>query len=81
MIIAIAYNGSKENVETILSENEIFLPVLMDSDGRITELYGVESVPVTFIINGDGTLHNAIPPMQQCPELPLLSVHPETCSR
>ncbi len=61
MIIAIAYNGSKENVETILSENEIFLPVLMDSDGRITELYGVESVPVTFIINGDGTLHNAIP--------------------
>jgi len=56
MIIAIAYNGSKENVETILSENEIFLPVLMDSDGRITELYGVESVPVTFIINGDGIM-------------------------
>lgn len=60
-ILAINYKDTNKNVEETLARSNIFLPILLDSDGKITELYGVESVPVTFIINRDGTLHNAIP--------------------
>lgn len=55
-------NVEEQDAQVIeyLIENKIILPVLMDKDGQVTRTYGLEQVPVTFIINPDGTIYNGI---------------------
>ena len=52
---------SLKTVKEYLENNKISLPVLLDSDGSVTQkLYGVTGYPTTFVINRDGSLFTYI---------------------
>ncbi|MCX7921140.1 MAG: TlpA family protein disulfide reductase [Clostridia bacterium] len=44
-------------VKNFVQDNKLSFNVLLDHETRIAELYGVESIPTTFVINKDGTLY------------------------
>lgn len=43
-------------VQSFLLQKEIEFPVLLDVDGSIANLYAVESIPTTFLINAEGII-------------------------
>lgn len=47
-------------VRKFVSQKKINLPVLLDTDGKVTEKYNIEGFPTTVIINKDGTLNGRI---------------------
>jgi peroxiredoxin len=61
IILAVNVQESTKKVKEYLDSNNISLKVLMDSDGAIAQSYGVNSYPITFIINRDGSLFKYIP--------------------
>lgn len=50
-------NGISAEVSSFVKEYSITYPVLID-DGRVNVLYGVASIPTSFIINRDGKIAN-----------------------
>lgn len=50
------YEGSQEDIEAFLEENEYTYPVVMDPGGKIFEEYGVYSFPTTFMIDTEGNV-------------------------
>jgi thiol-disulfide isomerase/thioredoxin len=56
-VIAIAMqSGDNQQLKQYLQQQEISLPVINDSDGVISEAFGVEGVPATFIVRQDGKI-------------------------
>lgn len=46
--------------EKAVEQLDIKVPVLLDTEGKVTGLYGVYALPATFIIAPDGTLNNTM---------------------
>ena len=49
-------SGSDAQVASYMREQGIALPVLNDSDGRISKAWGVHAVPASFIIDSNGQI-------------------------
>jgi len=60
VILAVDVQESPDTVKNYLTSNGIDLKVLLDSDGSISQEYGVSGYPTTFIINKDGSLYTYI---------------------
>jgi peroxiredoxin len=60
VILAVDAQESADTVKNYLSANNIDLKVLLDSDGAITQKYGISGFPTTFIVNKDGSLYTYI---------------------
>lgn len=63
IVLTVNVNESLDTVKEYLDNNDFSLPVLMDYDGRVASLYGVDGYPMTFIINRDGSAYGYIPGM------------------
>ena len=53
----------RENVNTVrqfINNNGYTFPVLLDRDGRVGGLYGVEAIPTTYIIDREGKIAGRI---------------------
>lgn len=53
-VLAIDFGESADQVQGFLDEIGVALPVLLDSDGSVQELYRVRGYPTTFIIDESG---------------------------
>ena len=56
VLLTINIGQSVSTVEAFLEENNLALPVLLDSDGAVTQRYGMPGIPTTFFIDRDGIL-------------------------
>lgn len=50
---------SKGTVNEFLTENHFDFPVIIDVTGKVSQLYGIVGLPVTYIIDKDGKLHQS----------------------
>ena len=55
-MLVINLRESPSTVKEFLSTNGLFLPILLDSTGRVSDNYGIISIPTTFFIDGDGII-------------------------
>lgn len=55
--INITSNDSEEDVHEYIDTYDVQMPVLFDWEGEVTAQYRVNSVPRSFLIMGDGTIH------------------------
>jgi peroxiredoxin len=55
-IVAVNLQEGAGPVESFVDEHGYTYPVLLDSSGRTGGMYGVRSIPSTFLIDRDGTL-------------------------
>jgi peroxiredoxin len=57
IILLAAIDGEKERkVQRVIKEKKITLPVLLDPKARTARSYGVNFVPVSFLINREGLI-------------------------
>jgi len=59
-IITVNIGDSKEAVEKYIDENKFNLPVLLDTKGEVSRTYGVNSIPITFFVDKDGSAYGYI---------------------
>ena len=52
---------SQEEIESFLSENGYTYPVVMDLDGSIFAVYGIQAFPTTFMIDKNGNVYGYAP--------------------
>jgi thiol-disulfide isomerase/thioredoxin len=55
-ILAIDCAEEKAVVERFMEDNKYSYPVLLDTDGTVGGLYGIEAIPTTFILNREGKI-------------------------
>lgn len=60
VILAVNVREPVDTVKNFLTTNNINLKVLMDSDGKISQTYGVQGYPTTVIINKYGSVYTYI---------------------
>ncbi len=53
--VFVAYDD-KEPVEKFLKEGRYNLPVAMDSEGRLSQAYGINAFPTTFVLDASGVI-------------------------
>lgn len=55
-VLAASLREDTEEVQKFVDELRLTMPVILDRDGRVGELYGVQWLPTTFLIGPDGRL-------------------------
>lgn len=55
-VLAASHREDPEEVRRFMGEFNLTMPVLLDEDGRVGELYGLLGLPTTFLIGPDGRL-------------------------
>lgn len=58
ILLAIDIGESRETVAEFMQENNLTLPVLFDSDSKVTENYNIIAIPTTYFIDKDGIIRN-----------------------
>jgi len=48
--------GAKEKVAKFIKEKEVTFQVLMDSENKVVEAYGVEGIPTKFVVDKEGKI-------------------------
>ncbi len=57
VILMPAIDGEKEKkVRRVIEKNKVALPVLLDPKAKTARAYGVNMIPVSFLINGEGLI-------------------------
>lgn len=54
--LAVDIQEAQNSVEHFVSESKLSFPVALDESGRVSSIYGVRSIPTTFIIDRDGMI-------------------------
>ncbi len=54
VVLAVSMSETEEKVADFLEDTGFTFPVLVDTDGSVSELYGVNSIPLTYLIDTDG---------------------------
>ena len=55
-VIAISMGESLERVLKFQKKHNYSFPVIIDSDMKISNLYGVKNIPITYLINSNGVI-------------------------
>jgi peroxiredoxin len=58
VVLAINLGDPQKNVETFVKSNKITYTVLLDTDGRVADLYHVAAFPVTYFIDRNGIIQD-----------------------
>lgn len=53
-VFAVNQQEEKPDVEQFFKEQKLSIPVLLDTDGKVGEAYGVQGIPQTVVIGRDG---------------------------
>ncbi|MGN1164291.1 MAG: cytochrome c biogenesis protein/redoxin, partial [Candidatus Ornithospirochaeta sp.] len=57
----IGNEGSISDVKAFLKENGYTYPVLMDTKGELSAIFGITAIPTTFMFSSDGNLFGYVP--------------------
>ncbi len=49
-----------ENINPFITERNLPYPILLDSNGEVAKAYQMKSLPSSFFINRDGTIHEVV---------------------
>jgi peroxiredoxin len=55
-LIAVDIMESSKAVSAFLSDNDLSFPAALDANGRVSNRYGIQAIPATFIIDRDGKI-------------------------
>jgi len=55
-ILAVNCGEAGPGVLAFMNNNKLSFPVLLDSDGKVSQTYGVQAIPSSFIINREGNI-------------------------
>ncbi len=56
ILLSVAMGDDLESIERFLKRSPVSFPILLDSDGKISEQWRVTGIPVTFILDSSGRL-------------------------
>jgi peroxiredoxin len=59
-VFAVNLQEDASQIQPFLQQNNLSLPVLLDSDGAVAEKYKAEAIPETVIIAKDGTVSKVV---------------------
>jgi peroxiredoxin len=59
-ILAINLEESNKKISEFVDQYGLTFPILMDEDGKVTETFEVYTIPTTYVLNEDGTVHQKI---------------------
>jgi Peroxiredoxin len=59
-VLAINLRDQPQTIKSFVAKNGMKFPVLMDTTGKIGDLYQIFSIPSTFIIDQKGTIRSVI---------------------
>jgi thiol-disulfide isomerase/thioredoxin len=54
--LAVDMREKQKPVEAFIKERDLSFPVVLDESGRTSGIYGIRSIPSTFIIDRDGSI-------------------------
>ncbi|MFE8069812.1 TlpA disulfide reductase family protein [Marinobacteraceae bacterium S3BR75-40.1] len=54
-VMAVSVDEDPANADDFLAKVPVSFPVLYDNESRVSEMYGVDAMPTTVIIDRDGT--------------------------
>jgi len=60
VIVTVDVGESREQAEKFMKDRNFSLPVLLDADGSVSDRYGVDGFPNTFVIDRDGSVRDVI---------------------
>ncbi len=61
VILAVSLDrGNLGRVKEFVKKHHLSFPVLLSPDGKIQKLYPTSAIPVSLLINKDGTIHSCI---------------------
>jgi thiol-disulfide isomerase/thioredoxin len=55
-MLAVNIRENRNIVQRFIRSNNYTFPILMDVDGRVAGIYGIEAIPTTFIIDREGKI-------------------------
>ncbi len=55
-VVTISVDEDRNELDEVLKELKIALPVLLDPDGKVSKLYGTEKYPETYILDSSGVI-------------------------
>ncbi|NSW91615.1 MAG: TlpA family protein disulfide reductase [Firmicutes bacterium] len=61
VILTVNLQDSIDKVKDYIRENGFSIPVLMDTDGNVGNMYNVTGIPITYIIDKEGAFYGYIP--------------------
>ena len=59
-ILAVNLEESNRKAKDFADQYKLTFPILMDEDGTVGEAYEVYTIPTTYVLNEDGTVHQKI---------------------
>jgi thiol-disulfide isomerase/thioredoxin len=51
---------SRQAALAFAQENGLTFPILLDADGRVSELYALRALPTSFFVNADGAIQEVV---------------------
>lgn len=59
-VIAVNVGEDREDVEKYVKKMDVRLPIVLDSEGKIAERFGVIGLPTNYIVDGEGNIRDRI---------------------
>ncbi|MCW8905648.1 MAG: TlpA family protein disulfide reductase [Sedimenticola sp.] len=59
-VLAVNIKQPRERVARVASDLELSYPVLLDATGEVARRYGVDALPVSFLVDPDGRLYTRL---------------------
>lgn len=56
VVLTVNVMDSKEKVKKFVADKGLSLPVLLDSDGKVADMYRITGYPTTYVIGKDGAI-------------------------
>jgi len=63
VILTVNSDEDPDVVKKFMKDNNLTLPVLMDYTYEVNWMYGISGIPVTYVIDRDGSVYGRIPSM------------------
>lgn len=61
IILAVSLGEGKNKVSSFMQKNDYTFPVLLDSKGRVASIYGIEGIPITYLLDPEGRIVGKAP--------------------
>jgi len=56
IILGVNYQDTPDKVQAFIEKYGVTFPILLDSDGRIANLFGVQGLPTSFFVDKEGNV-------------------------
>ncbi len=56
IILGVNYQDTPDKVQAFVEKYSVTFPILLDSDGRVADLFGVQGLPTSFFVDKEGNV-------------------------